>query len=170
MLLHHACSFLLILSMIAANNLPIGCVILFLHDIADIPTALVKLTTQFKGKFSLPIDMFFYTAMVTSWFWTRNIVLSNFTYLLLTEVEYSDPVWKPYNFILKMSGVLLAFLCALHIYWMVLMLNMLLSFAGTGKAEDLQNSPQKTNATSSVEEKSSSETDATSSIKVTKVE
>ena len=42
MLLHHASTFALVSSMIGANNLPIGCVIMFLHDIADVFVSYLK--------------------------------------------------------------------------------------------------------------------------------
>ena len=42
MLLHHASTFALVVSMMAANLMPIGCVILFLHDIADVFVSYLK--------------------------------------------------------------------------------------------------------------------------------
>jgi ceramide synthetase len=36
MLLHHVVTFAVVMCMILANMLPVGCVILFLHDIADV--------------------------------------------------------------------------------------------------------------------------------------
>lgn len=94
MLLHHAATFCLIISMIAANNMPCGCVILFLHDIADVPVSLVKLSTCFSRKFSLFFDMTFFTTMFVSWAWTRIGVLQYFTYELMQNTAYLAPEWQ----------------------------------------------------------------------------
>lgn len=45
MLLHHAVTFMLVVCMIASNLMAIGCVILFLHDIADIAVSIIKCTS-----------------------------------------------------------------------------------------------------------------------------
>jgi ceramide synthetase len=70
MLLHHLATFCLVVSMIASNNLPIGCVILYLHDIADIPVQYLKCTTQLNC-FTALNDVGGALAMIICWFWTR---------------------------------------------------------------------------------------------------
>jgi len=86
------------------------------------------------------VDMFGFTAMVTSWFWTRVVVLPTITYYLWTWAEFKSPEFAMYTLpCLRMSAILLGFLCCLHVYWLILMLNMLRAMIVTGEREDLQN-------------------------------
>jgi len=84
--------------MIAANNLPIGCVILFLHDIADIPVSLLKFSTCFKTSVSWLVDPLIFVGLIVSWGWTRIGVLTYFCHLIL-KLEIENPEYKSYTIV-----------------------------------------------------------------------
>lgn len=72
MLLHHIVTCSLYFCMIYGNNMGLGCVIAYLHDIADIFGALVKCASSTKyGDLTLVIFFF----MISTWFWTRLFIL-----------------------------------------------------------------------------------------------
>lgn len=71
MLLHHLCTVLLYALMIYSNMLGIGCLIIFLHDIADIFTPMTKGFSQTPFNTATVITYFL---CVCSWFYTRNLV------------------------------------------------------------------------------------------------
>ena len=72
MLLHHIAAFSLYFCYIHGNMVPIGCVIAFLHDIADIPGTLCKLLNATHYQDSSAVV--FVICMIV-WFYTRIICL-----------------------------------------------------------------------------------------------
>jgi len=72
MLLHHIVTCALYFCMIFSNNMGIGCVIAYLHDIADIFAGMVKCAASTRHD-TLTVGIFL--MMICSWFWTRLYVL-----------------------------------------------------------------------------------------------
>jgi hypothetical protein len=93
MLLHHLSTFFLILSMLMANQIGIGCTICFLHDIADVPICGVKFFQAIEG--ASKATLYWFTVLLVLWFYTRNLILTHFTYKIWTEVEYG-PEYSDY--------------------------------------------------------------------------
>ena len=131
MLLHHIATCSLYFCMIYGNNMGIGCLIAYLHDIADIFGALVKCasTTKYAN-----LTVLIFLIMMCLWFWTRLFVLPQIIYRIMTD-EFVPSV----QLFVKLNGIFLCVLQFLHIYWFYMFLAMLLHKLKTGEAEDLQN-------------------------------
>ena len=79
--LHHILSLYLYGGCYLFNLIEIGCVIAFLHDIADITTGVVKALAETKLKYPTAIVFVFHMIM---WFYTRNLLLPYFIYQIIT--------------------------------------------------------------------------------------
>jgi ceramide synthetase len=135
MLLHHMATVALYFCMIFGNGLSLGCVIAYLHDIADIFGCLVKFTTTMDAP-TATLGVF--VVMISSWFWTRLYVLPQIIYQIFTN-DYVSSVALFY----RLNGVFLGLLQFLHTYWFYMFLVMIRHKIKTGKTEDLQNQPIK---------------------------
>ena len=83
--LHHIVTTSLIFCMIFSNFVPIGCLILFLHDISDIGPMACKMLSA--TEYETPTVVIFVSSLPV-WFYTRNMVLTYFVYMIWTEVHY----------------------------------------------------------------------------------
>jgi len=130
MLLHHIASCSLYFCMIYGNNMAIGCMIAFLHDIADIFGNAIKcMSTTHYDKAILPL---FFT-MMSVWFWTRIYVLPVIVYWIFQRESGSLDMF------IKLNGIFLSVLVFLHYFWFSLFFKMLWVKIKTGVAEDIQN-------------------------------
>lgn len=129
MSLHHIATLALYFTMVYGNNLGVGCVIAYLHDIADIMQTATKVAVSTKFE-TLPVVCF--VLVLTSWFWTRLYVFPQIIYRIMTD-EFDDSIWLW----ARLNGVFLSVLLSLHIYWFCLLILIGLHKARTGKAEDI---------------------------------
>ena len=79
--LHHILSLYLYGGAYLYNFIEVGCVIAFLHDIADITTNIVKALAETKLKIPTAIVFVFHMCI---WFYTRNLLLPIYIYQLFT--------------------------------------------------------------------------------------
>ena len=135
MLLHHLSTFFLILSMLMANQIGIGCVICFLHNIADVPLCGVKFYQAIEGGSKATLRWF--AAMLATWFYTRNLVLTYLTYRIW-HLTYG-PEYIEYQLVISGSAVFLSFLVILQWYWMWLFMMHILEHRKSGAVDDMQN-------------------------------
>jgi hypothetical protein len=109
MIIHHVCTIFLILWSFYFNCSQMGAVIMFLHDIADIPAATTKM---FVDTPYVAATLISYVSLLISWSWTRLYVLPAFvivsSWYECTAADYTVGV-------VASSGLTL--LLGLHVYW-----------------------------------------------------
>jgi hypothetical protein len=82
MMTHHIATSSLLVSMIFANQMSIGCVVAFQHDIADITVAACKYLSQTKYTM---VGLSTFIVNMVVWAYTRNILLAYVVYRIWTE-------------------------------------------------------------------------------------
>ena len=135
MLLHHLATNSLYFAYIFGNQIPIGCLISFLHDIADVPGFLVKLTNTTKHTY-ICAALFIITIIV--WFQTRLFVFPQIIHYIFTEHTYPKE-FAQFQWYIQLNGVFLCPLAILHMFWFSLFIRILHGFILRGDDEDLQN-------------------------------
>ena len=84
MTLHHVATVALYFCMIFGNAMTIGCLIAFLHDIADVFVACTKtLSTMNKDYDGYAFS--FFACMILAWIWTRLYVLPRLIYRIFAN-------------------------------------------------------------------------------------
>ena len=114
-------------------NLPgLICVVNFIHDIADVTMNIARGLSETTFKNSSAIIFVFNQAV---WGYTRLYVLPCLCYTLFFQAkDFAGPMLHVE--FLYILGFLQACLICLHAYWWVMFVQILLSFAKSGKAED----------------------------------
>ena len=135
MLLHHIAAASLYFCYIFGNAIPIGAVIAYLHDLADIPGNLCKALNSTIYQTSSAVVFF---VCVIVWFGTRLVSLPSMIYHIFAELRYTGDTahFQPFIYI---NGFFLSVMCALHCYWFTLFIKMLKRYYYTGEAKDVQN-------------------------------
>jgi hypothetical protein len=116
MLMHHIAAVSVLTCMIFANWMSIGCTIAFLHDIADITTAIAK----FLGASNLPTMTLFLglASNMIVWGYTRNYLLAIYLYKIWTEyVDVYPPEYAQYSWVTYGAAIMLTGMLCLHYYW-----------------------------------------------------
>jgi hypothetical protein len=72
-LLHHFIAVMLILISLLINLLAMGTVVLFLHDISDMFTDMLRIWVETKFRRTV-VDLTLFAMASTSWFYTRIVV------------------------------------------------------------------------------------------------
>ena len=135
MLIHHIAAVSLYTCYTFGNMFPLGCVIAYLHDLADIPGSLCKLLNSTHYQTSSVVV--FLICMVV-WFVTRIWSLPQMIYFIFTECQFQGEL-APFQPYLTFSGIFLSIMCTLHYYWFMLFFKMLRRFVLKGETNDLQN-------------------------------
>ncbi|KRX00804.1 hypothetical protein PPERSA_01983 [Pseudocohnilembus persalinus] len=128
-LLHHTLAFTLLFYSNFNNFLVPGVMVLLVHDISDITTALFKLYGIFRSDYLLYVNT---ANMMISWFYTRlyafplRVIMPFIDYYrqLYIESEQDLPKQLTYYSYIYMLG-LVFLLQLLHIYWFLIMITML---------------------------------------------
>ena len=129
MTLHHIVTIVSYFATIA-NNQRLGYTLFFLHDIADIFSTMGRVASSMTNK---AFVNFVIVNLLSSWLWTRLYVLPFYIWRAIVTQKHECV------YLLQMLNiVLLCVLQALHIYWYVLIVGMVLHVMRTGKAEDTQ--------------------------------
>lgn len=90
MQLHHVATVSLIFCMIFGNNLGGGCMIAYLHDLADITVQAVKcISCTNYGNLTLVVYFFF----ISAWFWTRLYVFPQILFYVWTGDYQVSACW-----------------------------------------------------------------------------
>jgi hypothetical protein len=141
MLCHHIAASTLLISMIYSNSYGIGCVVSFLHDIADITASVTKYFAC--TPYTTTLVSWFISNMVV-WAYTRLIVLPYLLYRIWTECVflYKDEFVDFWPATMS-SAIMLTMMQILHIYWYFLFVKMLCTYKKKGVAEDIQNKVEK---------------------------
>eukprot|EP01102_Stenamoeba_stenopodia_P022698 TRINITY_DN9552_c0_g1_i1.p1 TRINITY_DN9552_c0_g1~~TRINITY_DN9552_c0_g1_i1.p1 ORF type:complete len:373 (+),score=68.41 TRINITY_DN9552_c0_g1_i1:136-1254(+) len=131
MLLHHVMAVALILFSYFINYGKGGALVIFVHDIADVPGYAVKSATDTKSTLATLITYF---SLLAVWGYFRLYVypFQIIQGFLIHTAKLQDNHGIPF---------LIGMLCALqmmHILWYALFIQMGLTFFMTGKAEDIQ--------------------------------
>jgi ceramide synthetase len=138
MMLHHTAAVSLLVSMTFANQTPIGCVVSYLHDIADITVAICKwLSNSYETWAGV-----FLVINIIVWGYTRIFVFGYIVFRIWTEKVftcYGDGPFADFWPIVVLSAVMLSALLVLHVFWWFLMFKIIYIFVVKGKAEDVQN-------------------------------
>jgi len=131
-LLHDMATLMLLIISFLNNYLRMGAVVLFLHDISDIFSYGCKIFVDTKY---IKTTLFFYVSLVLSWFWTRLYV---FPFQILLQC-FTNNIWvRPELVGYMIIAICLITLLCLHIYWIVLILNIGVKFITSGEADDMQ--------------------------------
>ena len=86
--LHHVATCSLYFCMITGNYLGIGCLIAYLHDLADITVQMCKLLASSNyGNLAFA----YYFVFISAWFWTRLYVFPQILYYIWTN-DFNDSV------------------------------------------------------------------------------
>lgn len=131
MMFHHLVTFYLYAFSYMTNTL-IGAVIAFIHDIADVGVCWTRIWSESTYKKTTAIS---FILTLVAWFYTRLTMLPWCIYVATIKLE----VYACSPYVQPIFGFLLTCLFCLHIYWFVLCINILISFAESGETEDLQN-------------------------------
>jgi hypothetical protein len=90
MQLHHIATVSLIFCMIFGNNLGAGCMIAYLHDLADITVQAVKCVSCTNYS-NLTLGVYF--VFVSAWFWTRLFVFPQILFYVWTGDYQVNACW-----------------------------------------------------------------------------
>jgi len=132
LLLHDMATLMLLIISFLNNYLRMGAVILFLHDISDIFSYGCKI---FVDTEYLTLTLINYVSLVLTWFYTRLFV---FPFQVILQC-FTNNIWaRPELVGYIVIAICLFTLLCLHVYWIVLILNIGLKFLNTGEADDMQ--------------------------------
>jgi hypothetical protein len=135
--LHHCITLTLFGGMILQNFISLGVVVSYLHSLSDISTAGSRVLSQTVYKKPTLILFMF---CIISWIFFRNICLPLVCYECWVNSDYPAELAEFY-IAPKMLTTLLTVLCFMHVYWLILFLNILIKGIKTGDNENLQSMP-----------------------------
>jgi len=115
MLLHHIIALTLYFCMNFGGVMGLGSVVSYLHYIADIPTALVRLVNS-TIYFDKSITIFFF--FIGCWFWTRILIFSQIVYALFV-FPHSEVCMT----FMMINFVFLSILLCIHVFYLFLCLD-----------------------------------------------
>ena len=135
MFLHHFVTVALIFCSYITNFLPVGSLVLFIHDQAEVPICFERCIIDLKNLIVLKIIGYLFIMGI--WIYTRLIVYPRdvIYYGLIVATENIDYMRVG----IMIFTVLLSTLYILHIYWFVLLTKMGINLVVNKKTEDLQN-------------------------------
>ena len=81
---------------------------------------------------------FVFVIVMIVWFYTRICSLPVMIWHIFTEVNYSAE-FSHFDPFIKLSGVFLSVMLALHCYWFMLFFKIIGKYIFEGEADDLQN-------------------------------
>ena len=129
MILHHGSTIFLYGLSYYFNRVESGALIMFLHDIADIPCSFARCYSE--TVFILP-SLLSAVGMVVSWFYTRLIVFPQVIYYTYVDVSKGQ-----YSTFLYFTSMMLVCLLILHYYWFYLLLTHFTRYLKKGKIDDM---------------------------------
>jgi len=131
--MHHIIAVALIVFSYLINFTYAGALIIFVHDIADVPGYAVKSSTDTSSMF---MTLFNYFSLLAVWGYFRLYVMP--VYLIIGFYNaMAETGGDNYNG----ANYLIGLLCGLqimHVLWYCLFIQMGIALAVTGKAEDIQ--------------------------------
>jgi ceramide synthetase len=135
MMIHHSTTCFLLIVSFFMNYVRVGSLVLFLHDISDIPVYFTKMFVDTPYKI---VTFIFYLGMLVSWGYLRlyvfpAYVIRSVLYETTEEISVQGNLIQCYGF----SAALSLLLC-LHVYWYFKFLQMGWVFLGKGETRDLQ--------------------------------
>lgn len=125
MMIHHVATLSLVLYSMLYNRTNVGVLIMFLHDISDIPVYLCKAFSDTKFEITTIVS---FVLLILGWIYFRIYALGMIIYELLLNSE---------GFHFGMTCVLIV-LYALHYYWLFLMFKIAYNMIFNKKMEDIQ--------------------------------
>ena len=132
MLLHHIVTLSLIVLCFITKHTPIGCLVLILHGLSDIPVVLCKIFTNT----SLDVVAFlFYLVTLFSWLYYRVYV---FVGSVIHPIYGIESKWRMEVKYTMCYTMLLSTLAVLHLIWIALMFKIGYRFITKGKVHDSQ--------------------------------
>lgn len=140
MLLHHIATLILYGGMLVNNAVRVGCVIAFLHVIADIPISAAQMFSQLR--FSIISGISFISGILL-WLYTRLIVFPWLIWSTFNFYVLPPGFDKVYDRIQNIKIFLLMVLCVLHVYWFCKFIKLLHGYLFQGKTEDTVNLTRK---------------------------
>ena len=135
MLLHHIVTLSLIVLCFITKHTAIGCLVMILHGLTDIPGALNKM---FSNSSLYAVTFAFYLVTLYSWCYYRLYVLVGSIIQPIYDTEYKLQIQSGNNeYSEPMCYVmLLSTLAVLHVFWIALLFKMGYRFIAKGKAHD----------------------------------
>jgi len=120
MTLHHLLTLTLYGGMIMQNLIYVGVVISWLHSTSDITTALSRMLSQTVYKLSTVVS---FGVCILSWILLRNYWMPVMTYASHKYIIYPKEL-EQFQHAPDILVSFLKVLCCMHLYWLVLFLNM----------------------------------------------
>mmetsp|Transcript_4972 Transcript_4972/g.10893 ORF Transcript_4972/g.10893 Transcript_4972/m.10893 type:complete len:320 (-) Transcript_4972:287-1246(-) len=134
MLLHHMTTLFLLVFSYMMNFARVGSLVLFVHDVSDVPTYLAKIFVDSKYKVMTFLCLLM---MLASWGYLRLYVfpmyIINSTMFESVEVLRREDIIGWYFF----NGML-CILCVLHVYWYSMFIRMGYHYVVKGETKDMQ--------------------------------
>lgn len=134
MILHHFITVTLFGGMILQNFIRSGVICSYLHSLSDISTAGSRVLSHTVYKNSTVAS---FAACIFFWIIFRNICIPLLCYNCWLWLEYPVELAE-YNVAPKLLTSLLSVLCLMHVYWLVLFINMIVKSIFSGVTEDTQ--------------------------------
>ena len=143
MFVHHTLTITLYGGLIMQNQMRIGLIVSFIHNVTDILAGVTRGFSQ--TRFSTATVVTFLSCVVV-WMYFRNFALPIVTFACWTLADYSLELDQYYLLHYILSSFLTV-LCVMHIYWTSLFLKMIYTFAFTSSTENIINPVTKSKAT-----------------------
>jgi hypothetical protein len=113
MLLHDSVTCFLYFGYICSNLVPIGTIIIFLHDITDIPFHISKFANSTKN---IAVAGVFFVVGQLGWIWFRLVALPLIIYSLYTQANYGA-ARSTFDIFIGLNSAFLSMLLLMHIFW-----------------------------------------------------
>lgn len=114
MLLHHLATLALYPGFMYGGYMGVGVVMAYIHDLAEIPCNLCRLSNNLDFKYLTP---FLYVIMLAAWIYTRCVLLPYYIYVCATELYLPEPIKHLENAI-NLEICFVSVLQVLHYYWL----------------------------------------------------
>ena len=121
-LLHHFVATTLILFSMLTNGVAIGALIMVIHDVSDLPAALLRgfIDTKYDNA---PTSLTLFALFLGSWTYFRVLV---FPFCIIDQIidYYPNPsqIWWSIRLQYGYMGLLCSVLVCMHIFWIILLI------------------------------------------------
>lgn len=116
MLLHDCVTCFLYFGYLCSNLVPIGTIIIFLHDITDIPGHISKFANAVNNT---PVAGVFFILTQLLWIWFRLVALPLIIWSLFREARYPASR-SQFDMFVPLNCAFLSMLFLMHIFWFVM--------------------------------------------------
>lgn len=136
MFLHHFLTLCLIVFSYVSNYIRVGSLVMFVHDLGEIPAGYTKIFVDLKGHSAIIIVGV--TWLMFTWFYSRCYVFPKDIIYTGSYLATRDTVAPEFLNGISIFITFLSALVVLHYYWFWLFVKMVMHYVKKGEAVDLQ--------------------------------